>query len=576
MSRNAGAVLFDLDDTLYPYRRFVLSGFAAVARAPGSARPVSIAAARSACFAWRGETHRGRELQACVEHFALPATIVPALIDVMRAHQPSMRLPRSSTRTLRALRRAVANRRRDQRHRRTIQARKVDALGVRRAGGHGRVRQPARHRAGEAGGGPVLGRARPAGRAARTGRCSSATTRSATLPVPPASACGRYCVRRLASAGGFSAARSDSCAMLWSELRWREVPRDGRIADEAFMNIGRHRIGRDAPLFVIAEIGLNHGGSLDRALAMVDAAAEAGVSAVKLQTVVAAELVRRRHRCATSLRPSSSTRRRTARSPRARARTAWRSSRRRSRRARVDLLERVGVDAYKIASGDLTWTRSSSAARARASRSSSRPGSPRSTRSAHALDAARRSGAGARRAAALRLGVSGAAGEREPARDRHARRGVRTCRSACPITRRTRSPCRSRSRSARRSTSGTWCSTGDDGAVDAAVSSTPAGFAERDSRRRATRSARLARARRRACRPKRQAWRAGAGSTPRARSRRGTSIAAADVIALRPATALAPGDLPALVGTRLSARRRGRRAVSHRRPRGGPWRCLTS
>src|SRR5262249_4581516 len=57
------------------------------------------------------------------------------------------------------------------------------------------------------------------------------------------------------------------------------------------LDIGGLRVGDRQPLFVIAELGLNHGGSLDRALEMVDAAAAAGASAVKVQTFRAEELV---------------------------------------------------------------------------------------------------------------------------------------------------------------------------------------------------------------------------------------------------------------------------------------------
>jgi sialic acid synthase SpsE len=121
------------------------------------------------------------------------------------------------------------------------------------------------------------------------------------------------------------------------------------------MIIGRHNVGRGQPLFVIAEIGLNHGGSLGRALAMVDAAADAGVSAVKLQTVIAAELAvpspTRDLFASFELDEAAHQ----AIAARARARGLAFLSTPLCERA-VDLLERVGVDAYKIASGDLTWT----------------------------------------------------------------------------------------------------------------------------------------------------------------------------------------------------------------------------
>ena len=50
-------------------------------------------------------------------------------------------------------------------------------------------------------------------------------------------------------------------------------------------------IGKFCAPFIIAEMSGNHCQSLDRALALVDAAAEAGADAVKFQTFSASRLV---------------------------------------------------------------------------------------------------------------------------------------------------------------------------------------------------------------------------------------------------------------------------------------------
>jgi pseudaminic acid synthase len=53
------------------------------------------------------------------------------------------------------------------------------------------------------------------------------------------------------------------------------------------LKIGGRPVGREAPPLVIAEMSGNHNHSLDRALALVDAAADAGAHALKLQTYTA-------------------------------------------------------------------------------------------------------------------------------------------------------------------------------------------------------------------------------------------------------------------------------------------------
>src|SRR5206468_8215728 len=122
------AVLFDLDDTLYPRGRFVTSGFTAVANHLEQVYRLDPLAVRQTLVAASGSV-RGRELQVCTRRFGLPATIVDELVAVIRNHEPHLTLPAMTRAALKQLRSdwkiaIVAN------GVPAIEARKIAALGL--------------------------------------------------------------------------------------------------------------------------------------------------------------------------------------------------------------------------------------------------------------------------------------------------------------------------------------------------------------------------------------------------------------------------------------------------------------
>jgi len=128
--------------------------------------------------------------------------------------------------------------------------------------------------------------------------------------------------------------------------------------------IAGRQVGSEAPLFVVAELGLNHGGSVEHALELVDAAAEAGASAVKVQTFVAEDLVA--PDAAAPLHVRERSLRAFFRGFQLDEQAHYLVAERARERGlafiatpfsigAVEMLERVGVDACKIASGDITY-----------------------------------------------------------------------------------------------------------------------------------------------------------------------------------------------------------------------------
>lgn len=99
------AVIFDLDDTLYPYRRFKLSGFVALAaKIAGEYGCDRRAVLRVFMRATRGPA-RGHEVQICLAALQLPPALAGPLVRELQSHEPRLRLSSSAVRMLQAMRR---------------------------------------------------------------------------------------------------------------------------------------------------------------------------------------------------------------------------------------------------------------------------------------------------------------------------------------------------------------------------------------------------------------------------------------------------------------------------------------
>jgi sialic acid synthase SpsE len=321
--------------------------------------------------------------------------------------------------------------------------------------------------------------------------------------------------------------------------------------------IAGRRLGTHVPVFSIAEIGLNHGGSVQSALDLVDAAARAGATAIKLQTLYADRLVAAScpppaHVAVSSLREFFQ-----AFELDADAHAAVIARARQHGLAVlstpfaedvVPMLEDLGIDAFKIASGDLTFD----GLIARAART----GKPLviSTGMSSLVEAARAVNV-AREAGAMDVSVLHCVSAYPTPAGSENLRAIETLTDALGV------PVGLSDHSSGGLVSAVAAVTlgaclyerhlmGEDrDAIDAAVSSTPSEFAAIVA---AMESARLALGDGRKRCLSAEAPNMGPsrrGLYARRAIRAGARITADDVIALRPANMLAPADLPRLLGT---------------------------
>ena len=324
--------------------------------------------------------------------------------------------------------------------------------------------------------------------------------------------------------------------------------------------IGGRRIGPDAPVLAIAEIGLNHGGDVEQALRMVEAAAHAGASAIKLQTLFADRLVAEScpapaHVDASSLRAFFAAFELDADAHRAivaRARvhglavlsTPFAED-------VVPMLDALGIDAFKIASGDLTYDGLIAAAARTGRPLVISTGMGTLEEAAHAVRVARRAGA-------AHVAVLHCVSAYPTPSGAENLRAIQTLASALAVP----------VGLSDHSTGGVIAAIAavalgasvyerhlmlEEGApaIDAAVSSTPAEFRaivvamERARLALGDGQKRCQSAEAPNVVPSRR------GLYARRTMRAGEPVREADVIALRPATRLSPADLPRLIGTVL-------------------------
>jgi N,N'-diacetyllegionaminate synthase len=132
--------------------------------------------------------------------------------------------------------------------------------------------------------------------------------------------------------------------------------------------IGDREVGTGCPCLVVAEAGVNHNGDIELARRLVDAAAEAGADAVKLQTFVAEHVVsehapKAEYQLAAAEQPESQLEmlRRLELDRDAHVELKRRAEGRGLLflstpfdASSVDLLDELGVEAFKVASPDLT------------------------------------------------------------------------------------------------------------------------------------------------------------------------------------------------------------------------------